>query len=358
MSIRECFKDRKVFLTGHTGFKGSWMLAWLHDMGATVKGYALAPEPGNDLYHAIDGDSLCESVIADIRDSVRLREEMMSFQPEVVFHMAAQPLVRLSYEIPAETFDINTQGTAHLLDALRYLEGPCTAVMITTDKVYENRELGLPFREEDRLGGHDPYSASKAAAEIVIESFRNSFFHPDRYAIHRKSVSSARAGNVIGGGDMARDRIIPDIIRALSAGEPAGIRNPRSIRPWEHVLEPLHGYLVLATAQLQDPTGFAEAFNFGPHPENAFEVGRLAERIIEAWGSGTLNDMSGETALKEAGTLQLDISKAMERLPWTPKLSFEDTVTFTVRWYRDRIVNGLDARALMMRDILDFEARS
>jgi CDP-glucose 4,6-dehydratase len=357
MSIRESFKGRKVFLTGHTGFKGSWMLAWLHDMGATVKGYALAPEPGNDLFHAIGGDSLCESVIADIRDADRLRAEILSFRPDVVFHMAAQPLVRLSYEIPAETFDVNTQGTANLLDALRHLEGPCTAVMITTDKVYENNELGIPFREEDRLGGHDPYSASKAAAEIVIDSYRKSFFSPDRYAAHQKSVSSARAGNVIGGGDMARDRIIPDIIRALSAGQPAGIRNPRSIRPWEHVLEPLHGYLVLAAMQLQDPVAFADAFNFGPHPENAFEVGRLAERMIEAWGSGSMQDLSGDTVMKEACTLQLDITKAMARLPWGPKLSFEDTVTFTVRWYRDRVVHGMSARELMMRDILDFESR-
>jgi CDP-glucose 4,6-dehydratase len=221
------YKGKKVLLTGHTGFKGSWMLAWLHQLGAEIKGYALAPESDNDLYHLINGNTLCDSVIADIRDQEKLQHTITGFQPDFIFHMAAQPLVRRSYEMPLYTFEVNVNGTAHLLEAVRKLQNACSVIIITTDKVYENRESDYAYRETDKLGGYDPYSASKAAAEIVAGSYRNSFFNPADFNKHHKAIATARAGNVIGGGDRATDRIVPDIIRALQAGQPVVCQKPQ-----------------------------------------------------------------------------------------------------------------------------------
>lgn len=329
------YAGKKVFLTGHTGFKGSWLLQWLRLLGARVRGYALDPENADDLYNLLRGDSLCESsVIADIRDRERLQREVLDFEPDFIFHLAAQPLVRLSYEIPVETFAVNALGTAHLLEAARGLGKACVVVCITTDKVYENREWPYPYRESDRLGGYDPYSASKACAELIISSYRNSFFNPAQYASHRKSVASARAGNVIGGGDWASDRIIPDLVRALRTGEPVPVRNPAAIRPWQHVLEPLGGYLHLGAKMADAPTRYADSWNFGPLAEDNLTVGQLVAIALESWGGGSHVFSPGTEQPHEAGLLKLDISKTVNCLHWQPKLNAASAIQKTVAWYK------------------------
>jgi CDP-glucose 4,6-dehydratase len=350
MDLQPVFQHKKVFVTGHTGFKGSWFITWLRQLGATVKGYALAPENDHALYNLIRGDEMCASVIADIRDKENLKKEVLAFQPDFIFHLAAQPLVRLSYELPVYTFEVNVIGTANVLDTLLFLDKPCAAVIITTDKVYYNLENGHFYKEDDRLGGYDPYSASKACAELVVDSYRNSFFKPSEYRRHMKSISSARAGNVIGGGDWAKDRIVPDIIRALSARQPVVVRSPRSIRPWEHVLEPLHGYLTLAAHQYNDPVKFASAYNFGPRMQDRLSVSELVENAIRIWGEGTYENHREQGALHEAGLLQLDISKAEKELSWVPKFTTEKAIALTMDWYKHHL-EGRDARSLVIEDI-------
>jgi CDP-glucose 4,6-dehydratase len=328
------FKDKKAFITGHTGFKGSWLAAVLHLFGATTRGYALAPEYQGGLFDLLRSRQPGDSVIADIRDPSALHEALQSFKPDFVFHLAAQPLVRRSYEIPAETFDVNATGTANLLEAVSRLKDPCTVIVITTDKVYENKEQDVLYREEDVLGGFDPYSASKACAELVVSSFRNSFFHPDRYASHGKGLASVRAGNVIGGGDWSRDRIIPDIVRALSAETPVEVRNPTAVRPWQHVLEPIHGYLLLA-ARLQDnPVDFSKPYNFGPLPEGHLSVREVVETAIGVWGRGSWKEASSTGAPHEAGLLKLDIGRALKELQWLPKLDAREAIRWAIEWYR------------------------
>lgn len=327
------YKNKKVFLTGHTGFKGSWMLAWLHELGAIVKGYSLAPENPFDLYNSINGDLLCESIIADIRDKRKIEDEILSFQPDFIFHLAAQPLVRLSYEIPSETFEVNAIGTANLLGALRKLEKQCSVVLITTDKVYENLEWHYPYRESDRLGGYDPYSASKACAELVINSYRNSFFNKNDYDKHLKALASARAGNVIGGGDWAKDRIIPDIVRALQKNEIIQVRNPKSIRPWQHVLEPISGYLHLGLKLVENPTKYAESWNFGPYAEDNLLVEDLVKKAIEIWGHGEYKTPTLSNQPHEAGLLKLDINKSINELNWKPKWNAQTAIQNTLNWY-------------------------
>jgi CDP-glucose 4,6-dehydratase len=356
MDLSNKYLGKKVFVTGHTGFKGSWLVAWLHRMGAIVKGYALAPDAESDLYLQIQGDSLCDSVIADIRDSGRLKSEILSFRPDFVFHLAAQPLVRLSYLQPAYTFEVNTIGTSHLLDALRELDKQCVAVIITTDKVYENLETGRYYKEDDRLGGHDPYSASKACAELVVDSYRKSFFDPARYADHGKSISSARAGNVIGGGDMSRDRIIPDIIRALAEEKPVELRNPMSVRPWQHVLEALHGYLWLGAKQQSDPQRFATAFNFGPDTSHIITVKALTDKVLGFWGSGVSRIIESPGLQKEANLLHLDIGKAALELGWNPKLELSQTIAMTVGWYSGLFQGKGKPADLVLSDLASYEA--
>ena len=329
------YKDKKVFLTGHTGFKGSWMLYWLHLIGAEVKGYSLAPENKFDLYNTINGNSLCDSVIADIRDGEQLTKEILSFEPDFIFHLAAQPLVRLSYEIPSETFSVNAIGTAHVLDAVRRLVKPCTVVLITTDKVYENKEWHYPYRETDLLGGYDPYSASKACAELIISSYRNSFFNTANYSTHQKSIASARAGNVIGGGDWAKDRIIPDIVRALINNEIVSVRNPFAVRPWQHVLEPIGGYLHLGSKMVDNPVAFAESWNFGPLPEDNLTVEELVQKALKIWGSGDYNKPETHGQPHEAGLLKLDISKSVTILGWKPKYNASLAIEETLNWYNE-----------------------
>lgn len=328
------YQGKKVFLTGHTGFKGSWLLYWLHLLGAEVKGYALAPQQEVDLYHTLQGDQLCDSVIADIRDQNRLQQELLAFEPDFVFHLAAQPLVRLSYEIPSETFAVNAIGTAYLLDALRLLRKPCTVVLITTDKVYENQEWHYPYRETDRLGGYDPYSASKACAELVISSYRNCFFNPKEYTTHQKSIASGRAGNVIGGGDWAKDRIIPDIVRALGKEEPITVRNPAAVRPWQHVLEPLGGYLHLGAKMVDNPVEFADSWNFGPLAEDNLTVEKLVNIALKIWGRGEYQKPTLMGEPHEAGLLKLDISKTINALGWKPKYNAKIAISKTLDWYQ------------------------
>lgn len=327
------YKSKKVFLTGHTGFKGSWLLAWLHHLGADVKGYSLVPENENDLYNSINGDKLCKSIIGDLRDKQKLENEILTFQPDFIFHLAAQPLVRLSYEIPKDTFEVNVIGTINVLDAVRKLENPCSVVLITTDKVYENFEWHYPYRENDRLGGYDPYSASKACAELAISCYRNSFFNLSNYDHHKKGIASARSGNVIGGGDWAKDRIIPDIVRALRSNKTINIRNPKSIRPWQHVLEPLSGYLQLGLKLNENPTHFSESWNFGPHTQDNLYVEDIVKKAIEIWGRGEYICASNINQPHEAGLLKLDISKTVNELGWKPKWDAKQAIEKTMNWY-------------------------
>ena len=335
--LRNAFKGKKVLLTGHTGFKGSWMLQTLHWLGAQVKGYSLAPEKSNDLYNQIDGDKFCySSVIADICNTQQLTTEIVRFEPDYIFHFAAQALVKRGYEKPAYTFMVNAQGTAHLLDAMRHLKNRCTGVMLTTDKVYENPERGLPFSEDDKLGGYDPYSASKAAAEIVIDSYRRSFFNPSKFDSHHKSVASARAGNVIGGGDNSDDRIVPDIVRSIIFGDTVALRNPSSIRPWQHVLEPLAGYLVLAAKMNEAPQQYCTAYNIGPEPDDMLTVEELTQIFIRNYGAGKYVNQPSEHAPHEARLLLLNSSKADKELGWKPKLDARAAIKLTADWYANK----------------------
>jgi CDP-glucose 4,6-dehydratase len=337
--ITTYYSGKKVFLTGHTGFKGSWLLLWLQSIGAIVKGYALAPEEGS-LFNKVNGDELCESVIADIRDAKRLLAEIQSFQPDYIFHLAAQPLVRLSYVLPQETFETNVNGTMHVLEAVRKLPNFCTVVIVTTDKVYENQEKDYAYREEDKLGGYDPYSASKAATEMLVNSYRNSFFNPEKFTEHKKAIATARAGNVIGGGDYAKDRIIPDIVAALENGKPIEVRNPKAVRPWQHVLEPLWGYLQLGIALTKDPKTYSSSFNFGPDIQDMLIVEQLVAEAIRIWGSGHFVIKHDTNAVHEAGLLQLDNSKSKKQLSVYPVYSSQKAVEQTIAWYKNAKTTG------------------
>ncbi len=333
------YKGKRVFVTGHTGFKGSWLIAWLHLLGAQVKGYALAPEHKDGIYNCIVGDTLCDSIIGDIRNEAQLTEEIIAFQPDFIFHLAAQPLVRLSYSKPTETFEVNVIGTANLLNALRNLKSACTTVVITTDKVYENKEWSHPYREADKLGGYDPYSASKACTELVVDSFRNSFFNITESGLHRKGIAAARAGNVIGGGDWSLDRLVPDIIKNLKAGKPVEVRSPNAIRPWQFVLEPLLGYLELGLCLSENIDKFSEAYNFGPYPHDFLSVGTVVDRAVKCWGSGEVHYQENTNQLHEAGILKLDISKAIDQLKWLPRLNSGEAIEWTIDWYKQEIAN-------------------
>ena len=333
-SLTHTFSGRKVFITGHTGFKGAWLSRMLQLLGAEVKGYALAPEYHNGLYDLLNLQNTLHSVIGNILDAAHLNQEVQSFQPDYIFHLAAQPLVRASYQDPAYTFQVNATGTAYVLDAVRNLAKKCCVVCITTDKVYENNEWVHPYRETDQLGGYDPYSASKAAAEIVIQSYRRSFFNPDAYATHQKSISVARAGNVIGGGDWSADRLIPDIMKALYQHRAIEVRNPNAVRPWQHVLEPLAGYLQLAQKQAQDPVNYATAYNFGPLLNDTLSVEQLVQLALAEWGSGRYETHINAHAPHEAGILRLDISKAQLELGWQPKWNAATAISKTLEWYK------------------------
>ena len=337
------WRGRRVLLTGHTGFKGSWLSLWLLNLGAEVWGFALAPEPGRSLFQdlnleppaAIRNGAQLHHQLADLRNLEALQQAVAEAQPEVVLHLAAQPLVRRSYRDPLGTWATNVQGSLHLLEALKPIQHPCAVVMVTTDKVYANREWDYGYREADRLGGHDPYSASKAAAELAIASWRTSFCGSGAHQTPHLAIATARAGNVVGGGDWAEDRIVPDAMRALAAGEPIPVRSPRATRPWQHVLEPLGGYLLLAEklATAHGPTNpYASAFNFGPSLEANRSVSELVQEALSHW-EGSWGDLSKPHAPHEAGRLHLQIDKAHHPLGWQPRWDFATTVARTVAWY-------------------------
>jgi CDP-glucose 4,6-dehydratase len=351
------FRGRTVWISGHTGFKGSWLALWLRRLGANVHGYSLTP-PTNPSNYALAGvrGVLAGETLGDLRNRDLVRDTMAACAPDVVFHLAAQPLVRDSYDQPFETFEVNVLGTASVLDAVRNLNRPCAVICITTDKCYENREQVWGYRECDPMGGHDPYSASKGAAEILIASYRRSFFHPAGLNQHGVQLASARAGNVIGGGDWARDRIVTDMVSALKAGRFIPVRNPRAIRPWQHVLEPLSGYLTLAAAMLTKPDPkWCEGWNFGPVSGTELTVEELADAFVKAWGSGAWADQSTPGQPHEATILRLSIEKAGQELGWRPRWTCDEMVARTAQWYRSVLCEGADARNACEADMVAYE---
>lgn len=411
MTLAALYKGRRVMVTGHTGFKGAWLSEWLLALGSRVSGLALPPPTDPALFDQLGLASRCDHRIGDIRDAAQVGRVLRDTKPDFVFHLAAQPLVRRSYEQPVETYETNVMGTIHVLEALRSIDWPCAAVIVTTDKVYENREWLYGYRECDPLGGHDPYSSSKAAVEIVVNSWRRSFF-----AAHPVRIATARAGNVIGGGDWATDRIVPDSVRSLMRDEPIPVRNSDSTRPWQHVLEPLSGYLWLGACLLYGGAGIRQevpsvdaggdcvpalsrrahpasssglrrasrallqkraahhpaisdrrtltsdlcsAFNFGPGDDANRTVRELVEEMIKHW-PGRWEDKSGATAVHEAGQLRLAIEKARAMLEWAPVWNFEEAVKQTVNWYRqvDRAETPADVRELTRRQIVEYCARA
>ena len=344
-----CYRGQRVWLTGDTGFKGSWLAFWLRRLGAEVLGTALEPETAEGPFVRAALPQLIRHETADVRDAERMAELAREFAPHVVFHLAAQALVRRSYADPVETFDVNVRGAAHVLDAVRRAGRPCAVVVVTSDKCYENREEDYAYREDDPMGGHDPYSASKGCEELVAASFRSAFFAPGGQI----RLATARAGNVIGPGDWAADRIVPDAVRAIRAGRKLAVRNPRAVRPWQHVLEPLGGYLRLGQALLEQGAAVAEGWNFGPEPTSARTVGELAELFCRAWGAGAAWEAEPNPAHPhEAHLLQLAIDKAGARLGWRPKWDFETTVRRTAEGYRT-LLEAQDAAAA--RNFLDAE---
>ncbi len=339
----EFWHGKRVFLTGHTGFKGGWLALWLADLGAQVTGYALAPNTTPSLFDTIGlADLVHRHVVGDVRDRDSLGVAMQDCQPDVVFHLAAQPLVRASYVSPVDTYATNVMGTLHVLEAVRNCESVRAVVGITTDKVYENREWHWGYRETDHLGGRDPYSSSKACAEIATASWRSSFL-----ADSGVGVATARAGNVIGGGDWSDDRLVPDAARAFAEGRSVAIRSPQSTRPWQHVVEPLRGYLILAQACHADPGRFGGAYNFGPLAHAIVPVGEFIEGFARAWGNGaSWKDVSSaEKGPHEARLLSLDISRAVAALSWNPELSLQQAIELTAEWYRAHAASA-DAGAL------------
>lgn len=353
---KKAYSGKRVFVTGHTGFKGSWLCQWLIHLGAEVKGYALAPPTSPALFDALN---LTEQVIdfrGDIRNAEVLERELVAFEPHFVFHLAAQPLVRYSYKAPVETYDTNVMGTIYLLEALRKLKSPCATIMVTSDKCYENREWFFGYRENDPMGGADPYSSSKGMAELAIAAYRKSFF-----AESPVCIASVRAGNVIGGGDWALDRIIPDCIRACQHGLPIEVRNPLATRPWQHVLDPLSGYMQLAHRLLNCPSSGSEratledGFNFGPNNDSNRTVKDVVSELLKHI-SGSWQDRSDPNAPHEARFLHLSTDKAQKVLNWHPTWNFAETVRHTAEWYQ-AFLTGRDIRSLTQTQIQAFEEK-
>lgn len=332
MIDKSFWKNKKVFITGHTGFKGSWLCLWLYSLGAKVTGYALNPPTDPSLFELCNVSELVNSVIADIRKRDELTEAMLAASPEIVIHMAAQPLVRDSYKNPVETYEINVMGTVNLFEAVCTCKGVKTVINVTTDKCYENKEWAWGYRENEPLGGYDPYSSSKACSELVTAAYRNCFFNPKDYAEHGVAIASARAGNVIGGGDWANDRLIPDCIRALLKGEKIIIRSPQAIRPWQHVLEPLDGYLTLAKKLYEDGQRYAEGWNFGSDDSDAKSVEWIVQKICKRWGNNASYEIDKGEHPHEAHYLKLDCSKAKAELGWHPSWSLEKAIDSIIDW--------------------------
>jgi len=329
------FKNKIVLITGHTGFKGSWLSIWLRELGANVIGYALEPYTKRDNFVVSGLKDKITHHIGDVRDYDKLKKVFDTYKPEFVFHLAAQPIVRESYINPKETLDINVGGTVNVLECCRLSKSVKVIINVTSDKCYENKEWIWGYRENDAMGGYDPYSSSKGCSELITSAYRNSFFNPEKFGEHSKSLSSVRAGNVIGGGDWQKDRLIPDCIRALENNKSIEIRNPYATRPWQHVLEPLSGYLLLASKMYKEPRTFAGAWNFGPNTESVISVGNIVIAVIEKWGSGNWQDTSNNNEPHEAKLLSLDTSKARNILNWRPQWDIDNCVKKTVEWYKN-----------------------
>jgi len=345
LSTNTFFRGKKVFLTGHTGFKGSWLSLWLNSLGAEVKGYALQPITTPSLFEVARVGDVIESEIGDIRNLDQLKASMVAFNPDILIHMAAQPLVRLSYKEPIETYDTNVMGTVKVLDAARSCKNLKSIVCITTDKCYENREWEWGYRENEPMGGYDPYSSSKGCAELVTAAYRRSFMQEQGVGL-----ASARAGNVIGGGDWSDDRLIPDILRAFEKSESVIIRNPTSTRPWQHVLEPLSGYLALAEKLYESPRDYAEGWNFGPNDDDVKPVDWILDRMVRQWGEGASWELDQDSHPHEAGFLKLDISKAKSRLQWKPVWHLEQTLEKITHWHQGWL-NDEDMQVACLKEI-------
>jgi CDP-glucose 4,6-dehydratase len=347
------WKSKRVFLTGHTGFKGSWMSLWLQSMGAIVKGYSLEAKTKPNLFAEASVGENMESEIGDIRDLNQISKSMLDFNPDILIHMAAQPLVRLSYQEPVDTYTTNVIGTVNVLEAARKCENLKAIISVTTDKCYENREWDWAYRENEPMGGHDPYSSSKGCAELVTSAYRRSFFNSENSA----SLASARAGNVIGGGDWSNDRLIPDILRAFEKSEPVVIRNPLSTRPWQHVLEPISGYLVLAENLYNKGDEFAEGWNFGPKEEGCKSVHWILETMIKQWGDGANWELDKNNNPHEAGFLKLDCSKAANRLKWQPKWELAESLALIVDWHLDWNA-GVNMKIKCLQEIVNYSKQN
>jgi CDP-glucose 4,6-dehydratase len=348
------WKNRRVFITGHTGFKGSWLCLMFNAFGAKVTGYAQRPPTDPNLFEICSVRSIAKTVFSDIRDLKTLKKSLISASPEIVIHMAAQPLVRESYANPLETYSTNVMGTANILEGVRDCTSVRAVVIVTSDKCYENKEWIWSYRENEPLGGFDPYSSSKACSEMVAAAYRNSFFNPEAYKTHRVALASARAGNVIGGGDWAKDRLIPDCIRAVMKKEKIIIRNPKAVRPWQHVFEPLTGYLMLAEKLYRKGPFFGEAWNFGPNDDDTKPVAWIAQKISGQFGAPlALQRTSERNGGHEASTLRLDSTKAQQVLGWHPKWGLERTVDRTMNWYK-AYMDGQDMRKISDQQIEEY----
>ena len=351
---RTVWQGRRVFLTGHTGFKGGWLALWLAKLGANVRGYALDPYTTPNFLDTARIGSVIEDTRGDINDLDKITASMIAFAPEIVIHMAAQPLVRLSYLDPLLTYKTNVIGTANVLEAVRKTPSVRAVVSVTTDKCYENKEWIWGYRETDPLGGYDPYSSSKACAEIVTAAYRQSFFNLAKFGEHRCGIATARAGNVIGGGDWSDDRLLPDLIRGFLSGDAVRIRHPDSVRPWQHVLEPLWGYIRLAEQLYKGDAACATAWNFGPHDDDAWPVSRIVDKMVDAWGGDAQWILDADPGAHEAGYLKLDASKARAQLGWHPSLRIGTTLEWLVSWYRAHAA-GEDMHAYTLAQIGNYE---
>lgn len=350
---RSFWQGKRVFLTGHTGFKGSWMSLWLADMGAEVTGFSRDIPTRPSLFEVAEVAARVRDLRGDIRDATALSAAISEAKPDIVIHMAAQSLVRTSYIEPTETIASNVLGTAHVLDAVRAAGSVRVVVIVTSDKCYDNREWVWGYRECDPMGGYDPYSASKGCAELITAAYRNSYFNHADYARHKVGVASVRAGNVIGGGDWAQDRLLPDVLRAFEAGRPVIIRNPHAIRPWQHVLEPVSGYLLLAQRLWDDGPAYAQGWNFGPNDDDTRPVGWIVEQMVSAWGEGVSWQLDESNHPHEAGWLKLDCSKAHAQLGWKPRWSLCQALDHIVTWHRAWLA-GEDMQKYCISQILSF----